>query len=176
MHRDVKPSNILVSTRGQVKLCDFGVSRQLVNSIATTYVGTHAYMAPERILGDEYSIRSELWSLGVSLLEMALGRFPYPTDSRGGAETFLPIALLQCIVHENPPCLPGDKFSPGFVNFVSQCMQKSPLSRMTPEAVLTHPFIASNDDGNVDMISMWVCRQLEERRSRVQSMDSPSSE
>ncbi|XP_029200799.2 dual specificity mitogen-activated protein kinase kinase 5-like [Acropora muricata] len=176
MHRDVKPSNILVSTRGQVKLCDFGVSRQLVNSIATTYVGTHAYMAPERILGDEYSIRSELWSLGVSLLEMALGRFPYPTDSRGGAETFLPIALLQCIVHENPPCLPGDKFSPGFVNFVSQCMQKSPLSRMTPEAVLTHPFIASNDDGNVDMISMWVCRQLEERRSRVHSMDSPSSE
>jgi len=176
MHRDVKPSNILVSTRGQVKLCDFGVSRQLVNSIATTYVGTHAYMAPERILGDEYSIRSELWSLGVSLLEMALGRFPYPTESHGGAETFLPIALLQCIVHENPPCLPEDKFSPAFVNFVSQCMQKSPSTRLIPEAVLTHPFITSNDDGNVDIISMWVCRQLEERRSRAQSMDSPSSE
>lgn len=176
MHRDVKPSNILVSTRGQVKLCDFGVSRQLVNSIATTYVGTHAYMAPERIQGDEYSIRSELWSLGVSLLEMALGRFPYPTESHGGAETFLPIALLQCIVHENPPRLPEDKFSPAFVDFVSQCMQKNPISRLTPEAVLAHPFIASNDDGNVDMISMWVCRQLEQRRSCAQSMDSPNSE
>lgn len=176
MHRDVKPSNILVSTRGQVKLCDFGVSRQLVNSIATTYVGTHAYMAPERILGDEYSIRSELWSLGVSLLEMALGRFPYPTESHGGAETFLPIALLQCIVHENPPCLPEDRFSPAFVNFVSQCMQKSPSARLTPEAVLTHPFIAANDDGNVDIISMWVCRQLEQRRSRDHSLDSPNSE
>ncbi|KAL9984312.1 hypothetical protein ACROYT_G006588 [Oculina patagonica] len=176
MHRDVKPSNILVSTRGQVKLCDFGVSRQLVNSIATTYVGTHAYMAPERIQGDEYSIRSELWSLGVSLLEMALGRFPYPTESHGGAETFLPIALLQCIVHENPPCLPEDKFSPAFVNFVSQCMQKNPLARLTPEAVLTHPFIASNDDGNVDMISMWVCRQLEQRQLRAHNMDSPNSE
>ncbi|CAH3014897.1 unnamed protein product [Porites evermanni] len=176
MHRDVKPSNILVSTRGQVKLCDFGVSRQLVNSIATTYVGTHAYMAPERILGDEYSIRSELWSLGVSLLEMALGRFPYPTESHGGAETFLPIALLQCIVHENAPCLPADKFSPSIVNFVSQCMQKSPSARPTPEAVMTHPFIASNDDGNVDIISMWVCRQLEQRRSRDQSLDSPTSE
>ncbi|XP_068745098.1 dual specificity mitogen-activated protein kinase kinase 5-like isoform X2 [Montipora capricornis] len=173
---DVKPSNILVSTRGQVKLCDFGVSRQLVNSIATTYVGTHAYMAPERILGDEYNIQSELWSLGVSLLEMALGRFPYPTEKRGSAETFLPIALLQCIVHENPPCLPEDKFSPAFVNFVSQCMQKSPPARLTPEAVLTHPFIAANDDGNVDMISMWVCRQLEERRSLAHSMDSPTSE
>lgn len=176
MHRDVKPSNILVSTRGQVKLCDFGVSRQLVNSIATTYVGTHAYMAPERILGDEYSIRSELWSLGVSLLEMALGRFPYPMESHGGAETFLPIALLQCIVHENPPCLPEDKFSTAFANFVSQCMQKNPLARLTPETVLTHPFIASNDDGNIDMISMWVCRQLEQRQSRAHSLDSPNSE
>ncbi|KAK2573112.1 Dual specificity mitogen-activated protein kinase kinase 5 [Acropora cervicornis] len=106
-----------------------GGSLDAYGSIPEPVLGRIA-VSPERILGDEYSIRSELWSLGVSLLEMALGRFPYPT----------PIALLQCIVHE------------------------------------THPFIASNDDGNVDMISMWVCRQLEERRSRVHSMDSPSSE
>ena len=50
------------------------------------------------------------------------------------------------------------------------------FSVITSFLLQTHPFIASNDDGNVDMISMWVCRQLEERRSRVQSMDSPSSE
>ncbi|CAH3014900.1 unnamed protein product, partial [Porites evermanni] len=97
-------------------------------------------------------------------------------ESHGGAETFLPIALLQCIVHENAPCLPADKFSPSIVNFVSQCMQKSPSARPTPEAVMTHPFIASNDDGNVDIISMWVCRQPEQRRSRDQSLDSPTSE
>ncbi|KAK3752325.1 hypothetical protein QZH41_010345 [Actinostola sp. cb2023] len=109
MHRDVKPSNILVNTRGQVKLCDFGVSRQLVNSIATTYVGTNAYMAPERVLGDEYSIHSEVWSLGISLFEMAIGRFPYLKDK--------PDKMDNLLV---PPRLPGRLFSPAFVDFVAQ--------------------------------------------------------
>ncbi|EDO40740.1 predicted protein [Nematostella vectensis] len=184
MHRDVKPSNILVNTRGQVKLCDFGVSRQLVNSIATTYVGTNAYMAPERILGDEYSILSEVWSLGVSLLEMASGRFPYLKVSIQLASYFffgnhcflVPIELLQCIVHEAPPRLPDHLFSPVFVDFVAQCMQKSPSTRLTPEAVLDHIFIRMSDDGNIDMISMWVCRRLEEKRAVTTNLDSPSSE
>ncbi|XP_032088488.1 dual specificity mitogen-activated protein kinase kinase 5 isoform X8 [Thamnophis elegans] len=69
LHRDVKPSNMLVNTRGQVKLCDFGVSTQLVNSIAKTYVGTNAYMAPERISGEQYGIHSDVWSLGISFME-----------------------------------------------------------------------------------------------------------
>jgi mitogen-activated protein kinase kinase 5 len=77
MHRDVKPSNVLVNTQGCVKLCDFGVSVQLLTSLTKTFIGTNAYMAPERILGGEYGIHSEIWSLGLSTLEMALGRFPY---------------------------------------------------------------------------------------------------
>lgn len=82
LHRDVKPSNMLVNTRGQVKLCDFGVSTQLVNSIAKTYVGTNAYMAPERISGEQYGIHSDVWSLGISFMELALGRFPYPQHAK----------------------------------------------------------------------------------------------
>ncbi|XP_040890820.1 dual specificity mitogen-activated protein kinase kinase 5 isoform X2 [Toxotes jaculatrix] len=78
LHRDVKPSNMLVNTRGQVKLCDFGVSTQLVNSIAKTYVGTNAYMAPERISGEQYGIHADVWSVGISFMELALGMFPYP--------------------------------------------------------------------------------------------------
>ncbi|CAH6871959.1 Map2k5 [Phodopus roborovskii] len=65
----VAPSNMLVNTGGQVKLCDFGVSTQLVNSIAKTYVGTNAYMAPERISGEQYGIHSDVWSLGISFME-----------------------------------------------------------------------------------------------------------
>ncbi|ROL52740.1 Dual specificity mitogen-activated protein kinase kinase 5 [Anabarilius grahami] len=119
LHRDVKPSNMLVNTRGQVKLCDFGVSTQtmtlyskpmsllftyththadarqaagershyvcpviadLVNSIAKTYVGTNAYMAPERISGEQYGIHSDVWSVGISFMELALGSFPYPQE------------------------------------------------------------------------------------------------
>ncbi|XP_046844938.1 dual specificity mitogen-activated protein kinase kinase 5-like [Xenia sp. Carnegie-2017] len=173
MHRDVKPSNILVNTRGQIKLCDFGVSTQLVNSIATTYVGTNAYMAPERVLGGEYSVRSDVWSLGISVLEMALGRFPYCREN-SDSKVFLPIELMQCIVNESPPSLPVEKFSPDFVSFVGTCMQKSIKSRPTPQELMDHPFIVLNNDENVEIVSMWVCRKLEEIRGRSVNVDSPN--
>ncbi|KAM9422790.1 dual specificity mitogen-activated protein kinase kinase 5 isoform 3-T4 [Salvelinus alpinus] len=96
LHRDVKPSNMLVNTRGQVKLCDFGVSTQLVNSIAKTYVGTNAYMAPERISGEQYGIHSDVWSVGISFMELALGAFPYPQIQKNQGS----LMLLQCIVDE----------------------------------------------------------------------------
>ena len=83
MHRDIKPSNMLVNSNGEVKLCDFGVSAQLINSIANSFVGTRSYMAPERLMGNpQYKIKSDVWSLGISLLELALGVFPipYPSD------------------------------------------------------------------------------------------------
>merc|ERR1712232_43417 len=77
VHRDIKPSNILINSSGSVKLCDFGVSGQLMDSIARTYVGTNSYMAPERVLGDPYTVRSDVWSLGLTLVEFATGRHPY---------------------------------------------------------------------------------------------------
>jgi len=85
IHRDIKPSNILCNSQGQIKICDFGVSGQLINSIADTFVGTSTYMSPERIQGAQYTVKSDVWSLGISLIELALGRFPFsesdPNDS-----------------------------------------------------------------------------------------------
>ncbi|KAL0573240.1 MAP kinase kinase (MEK) [Marasmius crinis-equi] len=77
IHRDIKPSNILLNSEGDVKLCDFGVSGELINSLANTFVGTSIYMSPERIQGAEYSIRSDVWSLGITIVELAHGRFPF---------------------------------------------------------------------------------------------------
>ncbi|KAM9092509.1 dual specificity mitogen-activated protein kinase kinase 5 isoform 1-T1 [Megaptera novaeangliae] len=162
---DVKPSNMLVNTRGQVKLCDFGVSTQLVNSIAKTYVGTNAYMAPERISGEQYGIHSDVWSLGISFMELALGRFPYPQIQKNQG-SLMPLQLLQCIVDEDSPVLPVGEFSEPFVHFITQCMRKQPKERPAPEELMGHPFIVQFNDGNATVVSMWVCRALEERRSQ----------
>uniref|UniRef100_A0A2I2Y651 mitogen-activated protein kinase kinase n=1 Tax=Gorilla gorilla gorilla TaxID=9595 RepID=A0A2I2Y651_GORGO len=79
MHIDVQPSHIIVSSRGEIKLCNFGVSGQLINSMANSFMGPRSYMSPERFQGTHYSVQSDIWSMGLSLVEMAVGRYPNPS-------------------------------------------------------------------------------------------------
>lgn len=76
--RDVKPSNILMRRNGEIKLCDFGASGKLIDSVAHSFVGSRSYMAPERISGQSYNTSSDVWSLGLTLIELATGRYPIP--------------------------------------------------------------------------------------------------
>lgn len=138
MHRDIKPSNVLVSSRGHIKLCDFGVSGELVNSIADTFVGTSTYMAPERIQGAKYSIKSDVWSVGLTIMELAIGKFPFDASDAQAEEGYTApggiLDLLQQIVHEPAPVLPkADAFPPILDQMIQKCLLKNPDDRPTPK-------------------------------------------
>ncbi|KAG1737681.1 kinase-like domain-containing protein [Suillus lakei] len=102
IHRDIKPSNILLTGEGVVRLCDFGVSGELVRSMAGTFTGTSFYMAPERISGKEYSIRADVWSTGITLLELVQNRYPFPEDLTS-------IELIVYITQGQPPQLTDEE-------------------------------------------------------------------
>lgn len=137
MHRDLKPSNILVNSKGQIKLCDFGVSSELEGSIAETFVGTGTYMAPERIQGSPYTVKSDVWSVGLTLMELAIGKFPFggsddDGDGPGGPQGILD--LLQQIVLEPAPKLPkSDAFPAILEDMIAKCLMKDPAERPTPK-------------------------------------------
>uniref|UniRef100_A0A8C6PAE9 mitogen-activated protein kinase kinase n=1 Tax=Nothobranchius furzeri TaxID=105023 RepID=A0A8C6PAE9_NOTFU len=113
--KNVKPSNILVNSRGEIKLCDFGVSGQLIDSMANSFVGTRSYMSPERLQGTHYSVQSDVWSMGLSLVELAIGRYPIPPPDAKELEAIFGRAIMDGAegeAHSNtqrprPPGRPG---------------------------------------------------------------------
>jgi len=171
IHRDIKPSNILLSREGVVKLCDFGVSGVLEMSLAGTFTGTSFYMAPERISGQQYSIRSDVWSTGISLLELVQNRFPFPND-------LPPIELMMYITAGEPPRLEdeGDlKWTDDMKDFIKQTLTVDASTRPTPKDMLAHPWVVDSMKQEVHM-ARWIRKVWNwpkaTRRSRDQS--SPS--
>ncbi|XP_039556729.1 dual specificity mitogen-activated protein kinase kinase 4 [Passer montanus] len=162
IHRDIKPSNILLDRNGNIKLCDFGISGQLVDSIAKTRdAGCRPYMAPERIdpsaSRQGYDVRSDVWSLGITLYELATGRFPYPKWNSVFDQ-------LTQVVKGDPPQLSNSEereFSPSFINFVNLCLTKDESKRPKYKELLKHPFILMYEERTVD-VACYVCKILDQ--------------
>ncbi|KAK4552567.1 MAP kinase kinase (MEK) [Recurvomyces mirabilis] len=181
MHRDIKPSNVLLSSKGAIKLSDFGVSSELENSVADTFVGTGTYMAPERIQGSPYTVKSDVWSVGLMLMELAIAKFPFSIDSDDPEEAAGPqgiLDLLQQIVLEPSPKLPkSDAFPKILEDVIDKCLMKDPASRPTPQELFdTDPFLQAAKRTPVDL-EAWAVSLMEKhnRKSHLAPQLSPST-
>ena len=156
IHRDLKPSNILVNSKGQIKIADFGVSAILEGSWAQkkTMIGTYLYMAPERIDADSYSLNSDIWSLGIIVMECILGYYPYIIYNNNTLPNS--VWMVHELIENNPIPKLDNSYSKELTDFVQQCLIKDIHKRPKAVELISHPFIQRYSNSTNSDLAFWI--------------------
>ncbi|EGR33581.1 protein kinase domain protein [Ichthyophthirius multifiliis] len=143
VHRDIKPDNILINKKGLIKLTDFGISKQLekTQELCITFVGTTLYMSPERLTGNQYGLRSDVWSLGIVILELVTGMYPYEYKNKSILE------FVQSILQQPEPLLPQNaNYSNELIDFIKNCLSKEQKNRLDISQLMLGTFEYDEDN------------------------------
>lgn len=161
IHRDMKAGNILLTDSGVAKLADFGVSTKLQNTLSkrNSVIGTPFWMAPEVIQQSDYVTSADIWSLGITAIELADGEPPYANIH--------PMRAIFMIPNKDPPTVRDPtKWSAQFSDFLAQCLVKDPASRPSAATLLEHPFVAeaaaeiTGNDGSSSVLKALAQRHM----------------
>ncbi|KAJ1468027.1 kinase-like domain-containing protein [Baffinella frigidus] len=172
IHRDVKPGNILLSHAGGVKLSDFGICAK-VDGDLTQWVGTVTYMSPERLVGDDYAAKADVWSLGLVVAEAALGRYPYTNEDGKKVEFW---DLLDLVVNGPSPAdiVASSGRGSDACSLIDACTDKDPETRASAAQALSHPFVAGVDDrAGAAALQAWVLSVHAEKPTGAQHTARP---
>eukprot|EP01126_Amoeba_proteus_P057166 TRINITY_DN7257_c0_g1_i1.p1 TRINITY_DN7257_c0_g1~~TRINITY_DN7257_c0_g1_i1.p1 ORF type:complete len:216 (+),score=57.06 TRINITY_DN7257_c0_g1_i1:301-948(+) len=158
LHLDIKAANILLTEEGIIKLADFGVSTVLKTieqfKEQDDYVGSPLFMAPEIIRKEGYNNRADIWSLGITIIEMLQGR-PPNTDINS-------IEKLPLLAERDPPQLKNpNMWSPQIKKFIASVLVKDPLQRPSALDLLLDPYLAGVGGPEVLKELLWECMQIQ---------------
>ena len=170
VHRDIKPDNILLNIRGQCRLADFGLLTELqdTHAFTDTFLGTMAYLSPERLKSDQYSYKSDIWSMGLSLIFIVTGALPVQCSDYW--------QMLDLLSKSPPKLERGGAHSDELCDFIDECLRLNEDERASAGQLLDHPFIREVDVSHTEDFDIRTRQLIENIQYHAAAAANPAGD